>query len=190
MPKKTKRKKIVKYLPVVALLLVAALAILEVTNVTNFIGKKSSGSQENVNGSSANSPTNNIDYGPANPEDNVPVPDKTTKPNDATPNTTNTNSKISVVITRSGVSIEGGYYFIKAVISGSTNATCTAKMTKGSLSATATSPAAIIEGQYSCSNLKIPLSQFLENGTWALEVTAKDANGTTATDSTEAPINI
>jgi hypothetical protein len=127
-------------------------------------------------------PVNTVDYGPAKSTDNQPVPDK--NPN-LTPETP-TNSELAVVITSYRKS--GDLFLIKAVIAGTDTATCEATMTKGSLSASGSSGASTIEGQYSCKDLSIPMSQLTESGEWNLTVTVTDKTGAKISASTKVII--
>ena len=129
-------------------------------------------------------PTNTVDYNPAKSTDNQPVPDKNPNLGPATP----TNPELGVLITNPRKSQSGDLYLIKAVISGTDTATCEATMTKGTLSASGSSGAAIIEGQYSCKDLSIPMSQLTESGEWNLTVTVTDKTGAKISSSTKVII--
>lgn len=167
-------------------LIVGVLFVLEKAGITNFY-TVGSGSQANVNtinngdNKSAN-PPNTVDYSVAKPEDSVPIEDK----NPSQPTRVATNPELAVVITNPRPS--GSQFLIKAVISGTDSATCSATMTKGSLSATASSGASIIEAQYSCKDLSIPMSQLPESGDWNLQVTVTDKTGATASTSQDVKL--
>jgi len=118
--------------------------------------------------------TNTVDYSGPNSSDSVPILDKSTETSQPLP----ANSALSVVMTNSRKS--GDDYLIKAVIAGTDSATCSATMTNGSLTASASSGATTIEGQYSCDNLFIPLSQLTESGEWNLVITVTDKAGAKA----------
>jgi len=87
-----------KYVWLVFLAILAiAITFLEVSNTTNFIGKKPD-DMLNKNSTQA-SPTNTVDYGPPKDEDKVISPEKNNAPK-TSESTTNTSADISVVITR------------------------------------------------------------------------------------------
>lgn len=162
-----------------AVLLGVLLFTLEKTGVTNFYTSTPSvyTSDDNTIDTLSTTPTNKVDYGPAKTEDATSVPDKSSSPTPAAP----TNPDLSVVITNTRKS--GDLYLIKAVISGTDSATCTATMSNGSQSATGSSGAGMIEAQYSCKDLSIPLSQLVEPGEWKLDLVVTDKNGATASES-------
>ncbi|MCA9347198.1 hypothetical protein KC930_01295 [Candidatus Saccharibacteria bacterium] len=178
--KKSKKIKII--IPAVAfcacLMVFAILELAHVTNLIHFHSKSTSTVATTSPSASQSTPSNKIDYGPAKAEDSTVSPSKSNT--SSTPTVSNEN--ISILITSARES--GDRYLIKAVISGTTDASCSAIMTKDSQSATASSGATMIEGQYSCENLYIPMSQ-LSTGTWKLDVTATDKSGSTASDSQE-----
>jgi len=174
------KKSILRPILVVVLSLVgiaAALVILEKTGVTNFYSASSTPTPptQQITGEipSAN-PTNTIDYSPPNPDNAVVIPDKNPNPLQPIP----TNPELSIVMTNSRKS--GDDYLIKAVIAGTDSATCSVTMTKGSLTASASSGATTIEGQYSCDNLFIPMSQLTESGEWNIAITVTDKAGAKA----------
>ena len=119
-------------------------------------------------------PTNTVDYSAPKPDDTTTIADKNPTPTTPAP----TNPELAVIVTNSRPS--GDLYLIKAVIAGTDSASCSAVMTKGSLTASASSGTAMIEGQFSCKDLSIPLSQLPESGEWTLVVTATDKTGATA----------
>jgi hypothetical protein len=127
---------------------------METNGVTNLYSRSDSNTPEErkfpVDSDGKRLP-NTVDYGPSKEEDSVPVPEKMVNP----PQPTTTNPELSVVITSSRKS--GDQYLVKAVISGTDGATCSAVMTNGSSSASASSSAGMIEGQYSCMDLSIPM---------------------------------
>ncbi len=167
------------FMAIGALFLLGAIAFtLEKTGVTNFYSSAPSSTtseQTSFTGEipSAN-PTNTVDYSTPKPDDTTPIADK--DPNSATPATT--NPELSVVVTNSRKS--GDLYLIKAVIAGTDSASCNAVMTKGSLTTSGNSGTAMIEGQFSCKDLSIPLSQLPESGEWDLTLTVTDKTGATA----------
>lgn len=117
---------------------------------------------------------NTVDYGPSKDEDSVPIPDKSISPVQQVV----TNPDLSVIVTNSRKS--GDLYLIKAVIAGTDSASCSTTMSKGTLTASASSGTTMIEGQFSCKDLSIPLSQLPESGEWTLVVTVTDKTGATA----------
>jgi HSP20 family molecular chaperone IbpA len=170
-----------KYYALIVVLLVAGFMVtlftLERTGVTNFYQQANSDTttQSQPPETAAElKPTNTIDYNPSRDEDSIPIADK--DPNPTTPTVTNT--ELTVVVTNTRRSLD--QYLIKAVISGAKTATCSVTMSKGSLTVSGKSDAAMIEGQLSCKDLSIPLAQLTEPGEWNLELTVSDETGASA----------
>jgi len=151
---------------------------LEKTGVTNFYTSATTPTaqeQSTLTGEvPSGGPSNAIDYSAPKPDDITTIADK--NPTPATP--TPTNPELAVVFTNARISSD--LYLIKAVIAGTDSATCSATMSKGPLTATANSGSAMIEGQLSCKDLSIPMSQLPESGEWNLVLAVTDKTGATA----------
>lgn len=180
------------YLLLIPALLVAAggaLFALEKYHVTNFYTKKSNSPSQDrpVNSQSANTttsgPTNAIDYGAAKPEDTTVTPDK--NPN---PDTPATNLELGATITSMRNNSTNTAYLIKVAVSGTDSGTCKVTMTKGSKVSSSTSSISLSGGQYSCTDLSIPLSELNEQGVWQVSVVVTDKNGATSSTSAEAKL--
>lgn len=175
--RKSKLRYVFILLGVVVALGVVAFA-LEKTGVTNLYSANNSEQTKDTstlsNEDTGIKPTNTVDYSAPKPTDNSPIPDKNPDPTPSTP----TNPELSVVVTNSRESY--GMYLVKAVISGTDSASCRVEMSKGASSAVGTSGASFIEGQYSCTDLSIPMSELGQAGEWNLVLTVTDKTGATA----------
>lgn len=176
----TKKSKLRYVLVVVCALVMLTLVAftLEKTGVTDFYNSApapATQEQASLTGEVPSSnPTNTVDYSAPKPDDTITIPDKNPTPTTPAP----TNPELAVVVTNSRKSSD--LYLIKAVIAGTDSASCSAVMSKGSLTASGNSGTAMIEGQFSCKDLSIPMSQLTESGEWALVLTVTDKTGTTA----------
>jgi hypothetical protein len=180
-PTKTSKLRYV-FIALGTVVLLGAIAFaLEKTGVTNFFDSSpnlTASEQTGLTGviPSAN-PTNTVDYSAPKPDDTITIADKNPNPAPVTP----TNPELTVVVTNSRKS--GDLYLIKAVIVGTDSASCSATMSKGSLTASGNSGTAMIEGQFSCKDLSIPMSQLPETGEWTIVLTVTDKTGATASTS-------
>ena len=168
----------------VTLLLLIGL-FLDYTGTLNIVSKSKIPSDDKTDNINVDN-KDGINYGTPRQEDNFTVPEKSSSSGSEPSQNISSAKPISVLITSTRKS--GNYYLIKVVISGSNNASCSATMTRGGLVVIATSSTENVEGQYSCKDLKIPMSQFLENGDWKLVVTVKDAGGASASDAQDVTI--
>lgn len=178
-PTKTSKLRYIFIALAIVVLLGAIVFTLEKTGVTNFYSSSptpTSQEQSSLTGEvpSAN-PTNTVDYSAPKPDDTTPIADK--NPAQTTP-VSPTNPDLSITMTRAFK--YGDLYLIKAVIAGTDSASCSATMSKGSLTTSGNSGTAMIEGQFSCKDLSIPMSQLPELGEWNLVLTVTDKTGATA----------
>jgi len=183
------KKSSLKYLYIVVALLAiipATIYILETRGITNFfyeveqLNKSATSSEVSAEVPSA-APINTVDYGAPKPEDSTLIPDK--NPNSLTPTPVNAELDITITSTRKNSAVTA--YLVKAVVVGTDSGSCTVTMSKGQKSFTASSGISLVEGQYSCTDLQIPLSSLDEAGTWAVGVAVTDKSGATASTSTE-----
>lgn len=176
--KKSKAKQITAIVVAIIIFASGMLFVLEKTDVTNLFSSDKRADDTPI---AAVVPTaeikkqpNTVDYGPANPADNQPVTDK--KPTDEV--TPVPSTELSLAIIRADKSQDKSSLLVKAVVTGSTSGTCTATMSKGSLSKSVTGPVALSASEYSCAGLTFAMSDLLESGTWSLVVTLSDGGGT------------
>ena len=176
--KKSKAKQITAIVVAIIIFASGMLFVLEKTDVTNLFSSDKRADDTPI---AAVVPTaeikkqpNTVDYGPANPADNQPVTDK--KPTDEV--TPVPSTELSLAIIRADKSQDKTNLLVKAVVTGSTSGTCTATMTKGSVSKSVTVPVALSASEYSCTGLNFAMSDLLESGTWSLVVALSDSGGT------------
>lgn len=160
------------------------LFVLEKSGITNFYSVKKPPLTESqtVSEVPSASPTNTVDYSIAKRENTPAIADK----DPSQPVVPPTNPELTVVITNTRVS--GSLFLVKGVISGTDTATCRATMTNAGKSVTFSSGASTIEGQYSCKDLSIPVSQLVGYENWYLELTVTDKTGSNATTSQDVKI--
>lgn len=171
-PKKS-NKKLLFAIPLLLLAAGATILILELSGTINLYNKQDAST--NISTSDeypTESPTNTIDYGPASPNDNVPIPDK--DPSAQTPNPANT--ELSATITSTRKNSAGDRLLIKVAVQGTESGTCKATLTQGTKTVTANGIIELSSGQYSCSGLE-PLLSELGSGEWNISISVKDTNG-------------
>ena len=177
-----KNKKIILILIFLLLVVALIMVVLEKSGITNFYTsqKTATSSNQQTGEVPSASPTNTVDYGPAETNDTTTIPEKDS--NLQTQNPVNENLIATITSTRK--SSDGSNYLIKVAVSGTESGTCKVVATKNSLNISVTSEIGLSGSQLSCLDLKIPISS-LESGTWNINVTVADMNGaTTETSST------
>lgn len=180
---KSQKNKFILFIPSAILVVALMIFILYKMNIINLFSGKTNTSSSVVSPSSevANEKsTNTVDYGPANPSDNTPVPDKNPNAPDQT-----VNNELSATITSTRKSTDGANYLVKVAVLGTESGSCTLTMSKGSKVLTVKSDITMPANQYSCSELKIPMTSIDESGEWDITVSITDQNGATFSTSTK-----
>jgi len=179
-PKKHSKKPLILGLVSMLILIGSAVVVLEKTGRIDLYSREQPESTETGVVESAN-PTNTVDYGPAEPSDNQPIPEKSID----TPETTPNNPELGAVITSTRKSSDGQSYLVKVAVVGATSGTCTATMYNDSVKLESTSEITKPAEQYSCNDLSFPMSQVSSSSNWSINVVVTDQDGATSTTSTE-----
>lgn len=128
---------------------------------------------------------NKIDYSPSDPSANDEINQR--KDSGSVAPTPPSNTGISATITRADVSPEG-ILQVRVLISGSSEGTCTARLTKGEGAITKEVPV-IIKGTFvTCDGFDIPKGE-LTSGEWQLAITVTNTNGTSSPATQAVQIN-